>query len=50
MRNASRVIYNERKLQRLTDEEITRLQSMLAVNIAEVPRRFKLRVYDGHRA
>jgi hypothetical protein len=45
VRNAKRVIWNERQLQRLTDEEITSLESILSMPMSEVPRRLKFEIY-----
>src|SRR5208282_2458811 len=45
VRNVKRVIWNERQLARLTDEEITRLEKILSMNISDVPRKFKFEIY-----
>ena len=45
VRNAKRVIWNERQLQRLTDEEITNLEKILSMPMSEVPRRLKFEIY-----
>jgi len=43
--NADRVIWNERQLKRLSDEEIGRLHKILSIPMAEVPRRLKFSIY-----
>jgi hypothetical protein len=45
VRNVKRVIWNERKLMRLKDDEITRLEAVLSMPISDVPRRFKFEIY-----
>jgi hypothetical protein len=45
VRNRQRVIWNERQLKRLSEEEITRLDRILSIPINEVPRRFKFEIY-----
>ena len=45
VRNRQRVIWNERQLQRLTDEEIITLDRILSIPINEVPRRFKFEIF-----
>jgi hypothetical protein len=44
-RNVKRVIWNERKLMRLKEDEITRLERILSISVAELPRRFKLNIF-----
>ena len=44
-RNVKRVIWNERKLKRLKEDEITRLERILSIAVAELPRRFKLNIF-----
>ena len=44
-RNVKRVIWNERKLMRLKEDEITRLEEILSISVAELPRRFKLNIF-----
>jgi hypothetical protein len=43
--NADRVIYNERRLMRLSSDEIERLQRILTIPMDEVPRRLKFNIY-----
>jgi hypothetical protein len=43
--NAKRVIWNERQLKRLSDEEISRLEKILSIPMADVPRRLKFSIY-----
>jgi hypothetical protein len=45
VRNRDLVIWNERRLGRLKDDEITRLNNILSVAIADVPRKFKFEIY-----
>jgi hypothetical protein len=45
VRNSKRVIWNERKLQRLTDDEITQLETILSMPMSDVPRRLKFEIY-----
>jgi hypothetical protein len=45
VRNAKRVIWNERQLMRLTDDEITQLERILSMEMSEVPRRLKFEIY-----
>ncbi len=45
VRNAKRVIFNERRIMRLTDEEITRLDRILSMPIGDVPRKLKFEIY-----
>jgi hypothetical protein len=45
VRNSKRVIWNERKLGRLTEEEITRLDTILNIPMNEVPRKLKFSIY-----
>jgi len=45
VRNKDRVIWNERQLKRLSDDDITRLDRILSMNISDVPRRFKFEIY-----
>lgn len=45
VRNAKRVIWNERKLERLTPDEIDRLERILSIPMSEVPRRLKFEIY-----
>ena len=45
VRNAKRVIWNERQLQRLTEDEITQLEGILSMKMSEVPRRLKFEIY-----
>ena len=45
VRNAKRVIWNERKLNRLTDTEISDLERILSMPMSEVPRRLKFEIY-----
>ena len=45
VRNKARVIWNERQLKRLSEEEISRLENILSIPINEVPRRFKFEIY-----
>jgi len=45
VQNKDRVIWNERKLQRLKDDEIARLEKILSVPIEEVPRRMRFEIY-----
>jgi len=45
VRNHDLVIWNERRLARLKDDEITRLDRILSVAIADVPRKFKFEIY-----
>jgi hypothetical protein len=44
VRNAKRVIANEKQIQRLSEEELLQLDRMLAIDVAEVPRRFRFSV------
>lgn len=44
VRNRARVMSNEQLIQRLSPEELTLLEEMLAIDIAEVPRRFRFTV------
>jgi hypothetical protein len=45
VRNVKRVVWNERQLGRLKDEEIVRLERILSMPISEVPRRLKFEIY-----
>jgi len=45
VRNASRVIWNEKQLQRLTNDEIDQLEKILSMPMSEVPRRLKFEIY-----
>jgi hypothetical protein len=45
VRNAKRVIWNERKLMRLTEDEINNLERILSMNMSDVPRRLKFEIY-----
>ena len=45
VRNVKRVIWNERQLGRLKDDEITRLEKILSMPMSEVPRRLKFEIY-----
>jgi len=45
VRNRERVIWNERQLGRLTDEEITQLDRILNMDVSDIPRRFKFDIY-----
>jgi len=45
VRNAKRVIWNERQLGRLTNEEIDRLETILSMKMSDVPRRLKFEIY-----
>jgi len=45
VRNAKRVIWNERQLGRLTDDEIARLERILSMPMSEVPRRMRFEIY-----
>jgi hypothetical protein len=45
VRNRSRVIWNERQLKRLTEDEIMRLDRILSIPISEVPRRMKFEIF-----
>ena len=45
VKNRMRVIWNERQLKRLSDDEINRLDGILSIPINEVPRQFKFDIY-----
>jgi hypothetical protein len=45
VRNAKRVIWNERKLGRLVEDEIARLEKILDIPMNEVPRKLKFEIY-----
>ena len=45
VRNAKRVIWNEKKLMRLTNDEIDQLERILSMPMSEVPRRLKFEIY-----
>lgn len=45
VRNSARVIWNERQLKRLKDDEISRLERILTMPMADVPRRLKFEIY-----
>jgi len=45
VKNVSRVIWNEKKLGRLKDDEIERLQRILSMPISDVPRKMKFEIY-----
>lgn len=45
VRNAKRVVWNERKLKRLTEAEIDQLERILSIPMSEVPRRLKFEIY-----
>jgi len=45
VRNRERVIWNERQLGRLTDEEISQLDRILNMDVSDIPRRFKFDIY-----
>jgi len=44
VRNAKRVMYNERELQRLSDDELTRLEKILSIKMSDVPRKFHFEI------
>jgi hypothetical protein len=44
VRNVKRVVWNERQLGRLTDEELQRLERILSMPMSEVPRRLKFEI------
>ncbi|MFA5335700.1 MAG: hypothetical protein WC324_02145 [Candidatus Omnitrophota bacterium] len=43
--NSKRVIWNERQLKRLSNDEIDRLEKILSIPMSEVPRRLKFSIY-----
>ena len=45
VRNKARVMWNERQLKRLSENELTRLEKILSIPINEVPRRFKFDIF-----
>ena len=45
VRNSKRVIWNERQLGRLKDNEIARLEKILSMPMSAVPRRLKFEIY-----
>ena len=45
VKNAKRVMWNERALGRLKTDELDRLERMLSVDISEVPRKLKFEIY-----